>query len=201
MSCPSEASWRSWRDCSRRTRDAPQCGFHHFHVNVHRGRDIRVPQGLLSGTPSRLRFVAKPRRKACYPLHDQKANRNENCISRGVPVPTGLTGVVVLTVLMMFPKTFVPGESDQSDSGSPYWGRLKMLKNSARNSSHTPSVNGMCFPIPMSICQAPGPRATSRGASPNVPAAGAANAAGLMHSARVEPPGGASEIPGTRSRR
>ena len=27
----------------------------------------------LSGTPSRLRFVAKPRRKACHPYHGNRA--------------------------------------------------------------------------------------------------------------------------------
>jgi hypothetical protein len=37
----------------------------------------------------------------------QNSRRNANCISRGVPEPTGVTGDTVLTVLMMLPNPVV----------------------------------------------------------------------------------------------
>ena len=48
----------------------------------------------------------------------QNTNRNANCISRGVPVPAGLTGVVVFTIWMIFPKLGVPKVAWES----PYCG-------------------------------------------------------------------------------
>ena len=37
----------------------------------------------------------------------QNSRRNANCISRGVPDPTGVTGDTVFTVLMMLPNPVV----------------------------------------------------------------------------------------------
>jgi hypothetical protein len=55
--------------------------------------------------------------------------------------------------------------------------------------------------LPQAQVHLPCARATFRGVLPNVPFAGAANAAGLIHSVKVAPPGGVSETPGTRSGR
>src|SRR5262249_54770676 len=52
-----------------------------------------------------------------------------------------------------------------------------------------------------SICRMPGPLTRFLPAFPKVPAAGTAKAAGLIHSAVVDPPGGVSDTPGTRSGR
>src|ERR1700722_18498722 len=122
-----------------------------------------------------------------------------NCISRGVPDPTGLIGVVVLTVLMMLPNPVV-FDGLKVDCGKPNCGGLKMLKKSARNSRLARSVSGIVLPAPRSTCQVPGPRRRSRGAVPNSPA-GVANAAGLIHSEMVLPPGGGRGTPGIRSGR
>src|SRR4029077_15487646 len=97
---------------------------------------------------------------------------------------------------MLLKKTGGPAE--KFDCGSPYCGWLNMLKNSARNWSCIRSVKEMSLSTPISICHTPGPRNTLRGAFPYVPGAGTANAAGLIHWLIVEPPGGVSEIPGTR---
>src|SRR5580693_6155578 len=122
-----------------------------------------------------------------------------NCIWRGVPEPTGLIGVVVLTVVMMLPNPVV-FDGLKVDCGGPSCGWLKMLKNSERNSRLARSDHKIVLLAPKSICQVPGPRSRSRGAVPNSPA-GVANAAGLIHSAIVLPPGGVRGTPGTRSGR
>src|SRR5215469_10519877 len=52
-----------------------------------------------------------------------------------------------------------------------------------------------------SACHKPGARTRLRPAFPNVPAAGVANAAGLIQCPGVCPSGGVNETPGTRSGR
>ena len=76
-----------------------------------------------------------------------------------------------------------------------------MLKMSVRNCRRTRSVRGIPLETPASICHAPGARSRLRGAFPQVPEAGVANAAGLIQAPIDCPPGGVNETPGTRSGR
>src|SRR5277367_5500809 len=69
----------------------------------------------------------------------QNWRRSVNWISRGVPAPTGLTGVVVFTLLVMLPK---PLTKMGRDSACPQL-LLHRIPNTSDSRSQTPDVFGM----------------------------------------------------------
>src|ERR1035438_6899916 len=105
-----------------------------------------------------------PKYRTCYAAQNSK--RSENCIWRGVPVPTAAVvyGAVIMPKLVFVgPVHFV--------FGLPIWARLSRLNISARNLMAKRSLTGNRFSIELSICQMPGATTAFLGRFPQVPLA------------------------------
>src|ERR1035438_745228 len=102
-----------------------------------------------------------PKYRTCYAAQNSK--RSENCIWRGVPVPTAAVvyGAVIMPKLVFVgPVHFV--------FGLPIWARLSRLNISARNLMAKRSLTGNRFSIELSICQMPGATTAFLGRFPQV---------------------------------